>query len=170
MRFVSIRKRRPIDGVPTAITERAIDHRAAFKDSPLRIQVSERSALSLFSWSAPLWHCWVALGREQEDRHRLGCDWTGYGSWAEGSRVAPSQACGGAAQSAPSNWNVDRGAGTAPCLLLFSQNKLELVALLGGLVALLGGRPRHRAAGTLHLTVPKTLLELQGPVKSTKKE
>lgn len=35
-----------------------------------------------------------------------------------GCQVALGQACGGAAQSAPNNWNVDRRAGTAPHLFL----------------------------------------------------
>lgn len=43
-----------------------------------------------------------------------------------GCQVAQSQACGGAAQSAPSNWNVDFAPGTAPCLFLFSQ-KYKLI-------------------------------------------
>lgn len=35
-----------------------------------------------------------------------------------GCQVAPGQSCGGAVQSAPSNWNVDWSAGTDPCLFL----------------------------------------------------
>lgn len=49
-------------------------------------------------------------------------------------------------------------------LLQFLDSKLELVASLGGLVALLGVHPRHQAVGTLHLPIPKTLLILQRPV------
>lgn len=33
-----------------------------------------------------------------------------------GCQVASGQVCGGATQSAPSNWNVEQGAGTATCL------------------------------------------------------
>lgn len=39
-----------------------------------------------------------------------------------GCQVAGGQACGGAVQSAPSNWNVDQSAGTAPCLIPFHRS------------------------------------------------
>lgn len=69
---------------------------------------------------------WCNLCVDKWEAEFPGCKAYGHNSvWAGpgrapffGCQVARSQACGGAAQSAPSNWNVDWSAGTAPCLFL----------------------------------------------------
>lgn len=69
-------------------------------------------------------HIWCNLRVDKWEAEFPGCE--GYGCSSVqtgpgraplfGCQVAPGQVCGGAAQSAPSNWNVDQGAGIAPCL------------------------------------------------------
>lgn len=69
---------------------------------------------------------WCNLCVDKWEAEFPGCKAYGHNSvWAGpgrapffGCQVARGQACGGAAQSAPSNWNVDQSAGTAPCLIL----------------------------------------------------
>lgn len=91
-----------------------------------RLMVFQRHSPAVQSADSVTGSIWCNLCADKWEAEFPGCEAHGRNSvWARpgrapffGCQVARGQACGGAAQSAPSNWNVERGAGTAPCLFL----------------------------------------------------
>lgn len=80
----------------------------------------------MWPFKGPTGNIWCNFCVDKWEAKFPGCKAYGHNSaWAGpgrapffGCQVAPGQSCGGAVQSAPSNWNVDWSAGTDPCLFL----------------------------------------------------